>query len=142
MKYMKGAMNMTQTLTNMKDILYTYETEFECQTPIIDAITGILKMKRIARAKKDIIEKNTETNKEIRNGRTVIRGTRITPEELLLIMAEVFENEEVRNFEELFENISKQYPSIDSKEQILASILYTAKKQNLLTYIASVIFKK
>lgn len=127
---------MTNVLTDIKDIMKTEEFKVNCPTPKIDAIFNFLTIKVIARRHKEEIAKYTEKNKKIKNGQTVLAGTRITTKELLLIMAE---NDSKQN---VFEYVTEQYPSIDSEEKILYGALYEIGKMNTFIYILKVCFLK
>lgn len=141
MKKKKGEMNMTETITNIQDFFDTCETELKCSTPRMDDITDFLKIKRIANANKDIIELYTEKNKNIKNGKIVLKGTRITLNELVLIITEA-KKQGAKTIDEILKYTNMQYPSIDSKEQIVAGLLCFIKEQNTLKYVIRVICKK
>ncbi len=126
---------MTNVLTDIKDIMKTEEIEINYTSPKMELIFDFLRFKQIANKSKDKIAKYTERNKNVRNGKTVIVGTRITPKELLDIMAEDKE-------ERAFDYISKQYPSIDSEEKIFYGALYEIRKTNLFLFILMVLFSK
>lgn len=132
---------MPETITNIQDFFDTCETELKCSTPRIDDIMDFLKIKRIANVNKDIIESYTERNKNIKNGRTVLKGTRITLNELILIITEAKE-QGAKTIDEILKYANTQYPSIDSKEQIIAGLLCCIKEQNALKHIIRVMFKK
>lgn len=127
---------MTDVLMNMKEIMDTEEIKVECQTPKIDAIYNFLVFKSFAKKFNDEIKKCTERNKNIRNGQTVIAGTRITTKELLLIMSENISEKNI------FEYVLEQYPSIDSEDKIFYSALYEIKRQNTIGYILKVLLSK
>ena len=82
---------MTETLENFTQIMENYESKKEKDTSKMNEIAAFLKMKSIASQYDEIICKYTEKNKKIRNGKTVIKGTRITPEEMLLIVKEAMD---------------------------------------------------
>lgn len=127
---------MTNVITDIKDFIETEEIIENYQTPRIDMILDFMLLKKIAKRSKNEIEKYTESNKEIRNGKRVLAGTRITTKELIIIMSE---NENQKN---IFEYISKQYPSIDSEAKILYGALYELKKVNSIRFILGVLLKK
>lgn len=124
---------MTNVLTDIKDIVETKEIEVNNLNPKISTILDFFNMKAIANKSKEEINKYTEEVKNVRGGKRVIKGTRITTKELLLIMSE---NEQGQN---VFEYISKQYPSIDSEKKILYGALYEIKKTNTLLFILKVL---
>ncbi len=117
---------MTDTLNNITEIFDTYETEKK-ETPRIDAFVEFIKLKHIANAQEKLIDEYIVKDRNIRNGKAVIKGTRITPKELVLITQEAFKNK--TNDIEKF--IKEQYPSIDSIEKIVAGLAYEIKKQIL-----------
>lgn len=131
---------MTETLENFTQIMENYESKKEKDTSKMNEIAAFLKMKSIASQYDEIICKYTEKNKKIRNGKTVIKGTRITPEEMLLIVKEAMD-EKNNNIDAMCKYINEQYPSIDSKEQIIAGISYNIKKISTLKYILGVMIK-
>ena len=57
-------------------------------------------------------------------------------------MNEILKDKKAKTLEEIFEYISNQYPSIDSQEQILATLLYMIKVQNTFTFILRIICDK
>lgn len=134
MKFKKGEMNMTDTLNNITEIFDTYETEKK-ETPRIDALVEFIKLKHIANAQEKIIDEYIVKDRNIRNGKAVIKGTRITPKELVLITQEAFKNK--TNDIEKF--IKEQYPSIDSIEKIVAGLAYEIKKTNTLKFILALL---
>ena len=74
-----------------------------------------------------------EKNNDVRNGKAVIKGTRITTKEVLLIMSECPEEKDV------FEYICEQYPTIESREQIIYAIMYEINKINTINFILKVV---
>ena len=138
---MKLYVDMTETLENFTQIMENYESKKEKDTSKMNEIAAFLKMKSIASQYDEIICKYTEKNKKIRNGKTVIKGTRITPEEMLLIVKEAMD-EKNNDIDAMCKYINEQYPSIDSKEQIIAGISYNIKKISTLKYILGVMIKK
>lgn len=137
----KGEMDMTETIENVAEILDTYgvKQEQKKDRPKLNAIITFIKLKEIANNNNNLIERNIEKNKNIRNGQVVIKGTRITPNELILIIDEVFDNKTLKT-ENALEYIQKEYPSIDSEEKIVAGIMYSIKKFSTLKYILGEIF--
>lgn len=134
----KGVMDMTETLENFTRIMENYKTDKNYNIPKLDIILKFIKLKRLAKQRNEIIQNFTEKNKKIRNGQIVIKGTRITPEELMLIVDEAF-NEKKDDINSLCNFIKEQYPSIDSKEQIIAGISYNIRKMNTLKFILGII---
>lgn len=127
---------MTNVLTDIRDFIETEDVKIDHDTIKLDMICDFFILKAIANKSKDKIRKYTERNKNIRNGKTVLVGTRITTKELLLIMAE---NSNEKN---IFKYISEQYPSIDCEEKILYGALYEISKKNLLLFVLEVLFSK
>lgn len=127
---------MTNVLTDIREFVETEEVKVDCPTPKLDIISDFLTLKIFANRNKDKIYKNIERNKKIRNGQTVIAGTRITTKELLSIMSENISGQNV------FKYICKEYPSIDNEEKILYGALYEIKKKNSLLFILWVLFGK
>ena len=127
---------MTNVVTNLKDFMQTEDIKDNYPTPKIDAIFDFLTLKVIAKKTKNEIKQYTEKNKNIRNGKTVLAGTRITTKELMLIMSE---NRSEKN---TFEYISECYPSIDNEEKILYGALYEIKKTNTVLFILRTLLKK
>jgi len=125
---------MTNVLTNIKDMVEIEELN-EYSNPIMDNLSNFLKLKNFAQKHEKEIEKYTERNKKIRNGRTVIVGTRITTRELLYILSECKSNN-------VIEYVLEQYPSIDSEEKVLYGVLYELKKQSTLIYLLRILFSK
>lgn len=68
-----------------------------------------------------------ERNKDILNGKTVIKGTRITPETIVSYVI----NKAKKNIdnEDIFEQLLNDYPSI-TKEDISASFIYAIAKMS------------
>lgn len=127
---------MTDVLTDIKDIMEMEERQNNYHNSKVNIIFDFLKLKIIAKKSKEKIKKYTEKTKKIRDGKTVLAGTRITTKELILIMAE---NKKEEN---ICEYISKQYPSINSQEKILYGALYEIKKMNSIIFILGVLFDK
>ena len=94
---------MTETLTNITEIFDTYETEKK-ETPRIDAFVDFIKLKRMANAQEKLIDEYIVKDRNIRNGKAVIKGTRITSKELMLITQEAFESKP-KNIEKFIEYI-------------------------------------
>ncbi len=127
---------MTNVLTNLKDFLETEEIQISQPNPRIETIRTFLKVKSATRRLNKKIVEYTERRKEIRNGQTVLKGTRITTKEIFLIMSE---NEKGQN---VYKYISEQYPSIDSEEKIFYGALYEIRKTNSLLFILRILFSK
>lgn len=137
MKFKKGEMDMTETLTNITEIFDTYETEKK-ETPRIDAFVDFIKLKRMANAQEKLIDEYIVKDRDIRNGKAVIKGTRITTKELMLITQEAFESKP-KNIDKFIKYIEEQYPSIDSIEKIVAGLAYEIKQLNTFKFIITIL---
>ncbi|MBR0426666.1 MAG: DUF433 domain-containing protein [Clostridia bacterium] len=126
--------NMTDTIVNnIKYFMEAEEIKPNYQTPKIDKIFNFLKVKSISKQAKSEINNYIEKNNDVRNGKAVIKGTRITTKEVLLIMSECPEEKDI------FEYICEQYPSIESKEQVIYAIMYEINKINTINFILKVV---
>ena len=134
----KEEIGMTNVLENVRDFMENEDVERNYQTPKIDIVFSLLKLKRIAKLAKKEIYKYIEKNDKVRGGKVVLKGTRITTKELILIMSEC----SPKGDEDLIENIREQYPSIDSEEKITYGALYEISKVNTLLFILKVWFNK
>ena len=86
------------------------------------------------------VQDKISKDKEIRNGKAIINGTRITPKELMFCIAEKINQDEKKGIETNYEGIKKylseEYPSITNEEQIQAALYYTIKYEiNIFKYI-------
>lgn len=138
-KEKKEESKMENVIINVKDYIEEIEpNNVIYQTPEIDQIFTFLKLKKMAKMAKENIKKYTEKNKKIRNGKTVLKGTRITTRELILIISEYMNND---NNEEkkIIEYIREQYPSIDSEEMVFYGVLCAIKEVNTLTFICKIL---
>ncbi len=138
-KEKKEESKMENVIINVKDYIEEIEPKNVIyQTPEIDQIFTFLKLKKMAKMAKENIKKYTEKNKKIRNGKTVLKGTRITTRELILIISEYMNND---NNEEkkIIEYIREQYPSIDSEEMVFYGVLCAIKEINTLTFICKIL---
>lgn len=134
----KEEIGMTNVLENVRDFMENEDVERNYQTPKIDVVFSLLKLKRIAKLAKKEIYKYIEKNDKVRGGKVVLKGTRITTKELILIISEC----SPKGDEDLIENIREQYPSIDSEEKITYGALYEISKVNTLLFILKVWFNK
>lgn len=141
MNFKKGEMSMTETLTNITEFLDTYEVKSKRETPRLNALIDFIKLKCIANEQKELIDKYIVKDKNIRNGKAVIKGTRITPQELLLITQESF-NTKPKNTEEFIGYIKEQYPSIDSAEKIVAGLSYSIRKYSMIKFLRRILSEK
>lgn len=127
---------MTNVITNIEDMIKTEEIDVNNSNPKAMILLNFLRIKALAKGSKEKIDKYTEKNKNVRNGRTVLTGTRITTKELLYIIGECKENQDI------FEYIFEQYPSIDCKEKIIYGLLYEIGKTNSLIYTLRILIEK
>ena len=129
---------MTDVIVNVKDFIETEKIESNYKTPKTDKIIYFLKLKSISKKAKEDIKKYIEKNSKIRGGKAVLKGTRITTKELLLIMSE---HSKVAPEEDVTDYIREQYPSIDSEEKIIYGALYEVSKLNTLIFVLRVLIK-
>lgn len=87
-------------------------------------------------SKDKIINKYIVKDKKIRNGKATIKGTRITTDDMLCIIAEANNEKDWKKY------IFEQYPSIENLQQIEAALKYSIKKANTLKFIFSVLTQK
>lgn len=87
----------------------------------INIIRSIVRMKTSTQVKK-IIRQYISIDKKIRYGKATIKGTRITPKELILATSEICD--ENLTFEKIKEYLYEQYPSITNQQQIEAAVYY------------------
>ena len=120
----KGAIAMTNVLTNAEDMVNNYEIEhLEKNTKItkIEIALSVYKLKHIIKSEyaQKIMKENIVKDKAIKEGRYTIKGTRVTPDDIGKIIMERKTS---------FEDIMKEYPSLDKEEQILAGLLFYISK--------------
>lgn len=127
---------MTDVIVNVKDFIETEEIESNYKTPKTDKILCFLKLKSISNKAREDIKKYIEKNRKIRGGKAVLRGTRITTKELLLIMSE---HSKVDSEKDTIDYIREQYPSIDSEEKVIYGALYEISKTNTLIFVLRVL---
>lgn len=118
----KGEIAMTNVLTNVENIIDNYEDKE--QQKINSRLESFLIVYRLRKLIKSdfaqkIIEKNIIRDKKINNGRSTIKGTRITPDDIGRLVT----NEEDISTEEIF----REFPSIENEEQILAGLFIFLK---------------
>lgn len=134
----KGGFTMTNVLNicNMQEYVSN-----DNKISKIDMIRDTIRIKTID-IYDEIIDKNIIKDKEIRNGKAIIKGSRITPKELIFCIAEKIEQDEKNGIETNYEGIKKylseEYPSITNEEQIKAALYYTIKYEiNIFRYIVA-----
>lgn len=78
-----------------------------------------------------LIKEYIVSDKKVRNGEAVIKGTRITVEDIVYIVRD----------ENWKKDIYKQYPSIQNEKQILAALLYVVKyKIGSIKFLLAILF--
>ena len=128
-KEKKEESKMENVIINVKDYIEEIEPKNVIyQTPEIDQIFTFLKLKKMAKMAKENIKKYTEKNKKIRNGKTVLKGTRITTRELILIISEYMNNDN-----------NEEKKIIDSEEMVFYGVLCAIKEINTLTFICKIL---
>lgn len=127
------------TMTEVLNICNMQEYVINNKDSKIETIKNAIRIKTIDKYE-EIINKNIIKDKEIRNGRATIKGTRITPKELMFCIAEKINQDEKKgietNYKEIRKYLSEEYPSITNEEQIEAALYYTIKYEiNIFKYI-------
>lgn len=132
----RGGFTMTEVLNicNMQE--YVKDSDKNSK---IENIKSAIRIRTLDKYE-EIINKNIVKDKEIRNGRATIKGTRITPKELMFCISEKIRQDEKQGIETKFskikEYLSKEYPSITNEEQIKAALYYTIKYDiNIFKYV-------
>lgn len=120
---------MTDVLTNVEYIMDNYQEEqLKKDNKITKAelILMVYKIKKIVKSRcaQKIIQENIIKDKTINEGRYTIKGTRITPDDIGRIIC----NKEGITIEDIY----KEYPSLEKKEQLMAGVLFYAQKN--ITY--------
>lgn len=121
-KKRKGAITMTNVLTNVENIIDSYEDKEQQKiNPRLEAFLIVYKLRKLIKSDfaQKIVEKNIIKDKKINNGRYTIKGTRITPDDI----GRLITNEKDISIEEIL----KEYPSLKSEEQILAGLFIFLK---------------
>ena len=86
-----------------------------------------------------LIKEHVIKDNHIKDGRAILKGTRITVEDVLYIAREAQINDE-KNWQEY---IFKEYPSIQNQEQILAAVVYFIKHEiSTINIISGVLLSK
>lgn len=119
----KGAISMTNVLTNMENIIDDYEVEKKEKINLkLKSFFIVYKIKRILKTDfaQKIISENIIKDKAVNNGRETIKGTRITPDDIGRIVA--------MNKNVTIENIFEELPSLKNQEQILAGLFVFMRK--------------
>ena len=143
----KGGFAMTGVMTLVNEYVIGDEVKknkYENKDSKFEYIKTIISIK-ISRRYNRIIKNNIVKNKEIRNGKATLKGTRITPEELTLFVADKIEMDKQENKNTKYKDIEKylfeEYPSISNIEQIKAALYYVIKHDiNIFQYIFVILF--
>lgn len=138
----RGGFDMTDVLSlyNMQEIVgKKIESEKLTKNEKLNSIITVINVKK-SKEIDSFIEKNIVFDPNIRDGKATIKGTRITPKELILATSELLnekENQEV-TFKMIKDYLCEQYPSITKKSQIEAAIYYLLKNEiSLFKYIVA-----
>lgn len=120
----EGAKNMTNVLTNARNIIDTYEEtqDFDKDFSKLEMIFEYYKIKKVIneeRAQK-LIKDYIVEDKTINSGRATIKGTRVTPDDIGRILL-IKENIEI-------EDVLKEYPSLEKEEQVIAGLIFYVDK--------------
>lgn len=83
-------------------------------------------------AKKADLDKYLETNKEVLDGQTVIKNTRIQPE--IIFYYFINKSKEIEDSQKVMKMIKENYPSLDD-EKILMSFLYVIKTKGIRAFL-------
>ena len=83
-------------------------------------------------AKKADLDKYLETNKEVLDGQTVIKNTRIQPE--IIFYYFINKSKEIEDSPKVMKMIKENYPSLDD-EKILMSFLYVIKTKGIRAFL-------
>lgn len=116
-KKRKGAITMTNVLTNVENIIDSYEEKEQQKiNQRFKTFLIVYKLRKIIKSDfaQEIVDKNIVRDKKINNGRYTIKGTRLTPDDIGRLVA----SQKNISTEEIF----KEYPSLENEEQILAGL--------------------
>lgn len=83
-------------------------------------------------AKKADLDKYLETNKEVLDGQTAIKNTRIQPE--IIFYYFINKAKEIEDSQKVMKMIKENYPSLDD-EKILMSFLYVIKTKGIRAFL-------
>lgn len=125
MEIRKGATIMTNVLVNAENIIDTYEDRKEPEDRELSKIEIMLTYYKLKRVINDesaqrLVKKHIVKDKSINSGRATIKGTRVTPEDIGRIL---LAKEDMG-----IEDIMKEYPTLESKEQVVAGLIYYMDK--------------
>lgn len=113
------------------------KTQKKKSKPFLKRVMFIIECIMIKKGIKRLNYKNIiEQNKDILDGKPVIKGTRITPKVIYeYFMANCDDNEKTLN--DFVELIKKEYPSLKNKseETILKSLLYYIANESIINII-------
>ena len=125
MEIRKGATIMTNVLVNAENIIDTYEDRKEPEDRELSKIEIMLTYYKLKRVINDesaqrLVKKHIVKDKSINSGRATIKGTRVTPEDIGRIL---LAKEDMG-----IEDIMKEYPTLESTEQVVAGLIYYMDK--------------
>lgn len=132
---------MTDALNvyNMQELINKKEEKYS-RNEKINSIVEVVKIKTSEQVD-EIIKNNINFDKKVRSGKATIKGTRITPKELILATSEMASDN--FTFNDLKKYLYEQYPSITQEIQIEAAVYYCLKYDiSLFKYIVAVIMLK
>ena len=119
----KGAINMTDELTNFENIIddCTNETKDKI-SPRMELIFIVYRFKKLIKTDfaQKAIKENIIRDKNINQGRDTIKGTRVTPEDI----GQIIMNNKNVNIKTIYDEL----PSIENEKQILAGLFVFMKK--------------
>ena len=116
---------MTDVIMNVENIIENYKDENqEIINPKIDTFFIVYRLKKLIKTEfaQQLIRKNIVNNKEINGGKSTIKGTRVTPNDIGRIVTST----KCVTIEKIFEEL----PSLETEEQILAG-LFVFMKDNI-----------
>lgn len=124
MSIRKEALIMTDVLTaNLDSIIETKVQKTDKEEIHENKIIRYLEYRKLIKSDyaQDLIKKYIQKDKKNKHCQYIIKGTRITVEDIIRILA-IKENAEL-------EDIKKEYPSLENIEQVIAAILLYADKK-------------
>lgn len=125
----RGVYSMIDATNCIDDLLHDNEEIKKEQSILMDRLQLILLIKKCRdqiKYNKEIINYVLTSNKEIANGKVVVKGTRITPKTISDYYLRVMK-ETNGNYDETLKILAENYPSID-KKQLSICVMYTVSK--------------
>lgn len=106
----------------------------------IEAIIMVKKFKKLLKNKNSKVYSYLDNNKEILNGKTVIKGTRITPETITnyvyFLMSGNNNNNKITSPSKVVEKVLTEYPSL-TEEDIKAAMIYDVANTSYISILFS-----